>query len=104
MKSRRNFLLMFVCCVLPFLAAGFSTRPIQHIQNIQTVKIHKTNNNLPVTSLAAGLDDDNQIANSDEDDNFDGKGFANYLGPYALAFVASIAVTGAFVKFVLLDY
>ena len=31
-------------------------------------------------------------------------GLANYLGPYALAFLASIAVTVGFVKFVLLDY
>jgi hypothetical protein len=36
--------------------------------------------------------------------DFDGKGFANYLAPYALALVGSIAVTVAFFKFVLLDY
>jgi hypothetical protein len=36
--------------------------------------------------------------------DFDGEGFANYLAPYALALVASIAVTAAFLKFVLLDY
>lgn len=36
--------------------------------------------------------------------NFDGEGFAGYLAPYALAMVASIAVTAAFVKFILLDY
>lgn len=36
--------------------------------------------------------------------NFDGKGFAGYLAPYALALFASIGVTWAFVKFVLLDY
>jgi hypothetical protein len=36
--------------------------------------------------------------------DFDGTGFANYLAPYALALVASIAVTAAFLKFVLLDY
>ena len=37
-------------------------------------------------------------------DNFDAKGFGNYLGPYALALLASVGVTFAFVKFVLLDY
>lgn len=31
-------------------------------------------------------------------------GLATYLGPYALAFILSIGVTVAFVKFVLLDY
>jgi hypothetical protein len=36
--------------------------------------------------------------------DFDGDGFANYLAPYALALFASIAVTAAFLKFVLLDY
>jgi hypothetical protein len=36
--------------------------------------------------------------------DFDGAGFANYLAPYALALVGSIAVTAAFLKFVLLDY
>lgn len=36
--------------------------------------------------------------------NFEGQGLANYLAIYALAFLASIGVTAAFVKFVLLDY
>lgn len=38
------------------------------------------------------------------DDSFDGKGFANYLAPYAWALVASIGLTALFFKFVLLDY
>lgn len=37
-------------------------------------------------------------------DNFDGEGFANYLLPYALALVGSVAATAAIFKFVLLDY
>ena len=45
---------------------------------------------------------------TDEDDNlaenFDAAGFGGYLAPYALALVASVLVTGAFFKFVLLDY
>ena len=36
--------------------------------------------------------------------NFDAKGFGSYLAPYALALFASVGVTYAFVKFVLLDY
>lgn len=39
-----------------------------------------------------------------DNDNFDGEGFSNYLGPYALALVVSLAVTAGFVKFVLMDY
>jgi hypothetical protein len=53
-------------------------------------------------------ENDEQSASSnaalEEDSSFDGEGFANYLAPYALAAVGSILVTGAFVKFVLLDY
>lgn len=37
-------------------------------------------------------------------ENFDANGFSGYLAPYALALLVSILVTGAFVKFVLLDY
>lgn len=51
--------------------------------------------------LNAANDDNNKEADVD---NFDGKGFAGYLAPYAVALIGSIAVTAAFVKFVLLDY
>lgn len=53
---------------------------------------------------------ENDDANEEIDESvspkgdFDGAGFANYLAPYALTLVASIAVTAAFLKFVLLDY
>ena len=49
----------------------------------------------------SGPNDDN---GSGDVDNFDAKGFGSYLAPYALALLASIGVTYAFVKFVLLDY
>lgn len=63
-------------------------------------------------SLSANLEDDNQVeakqagetSESGAEENFDGEGFANYLAPYAVALLASIAVTGGFVKFVLMDY
>ena len=42
--------------------------------------------------------------NGDDVGNFDAKGFGSYLAPYALALLASVGVTYAFVKFVLLDY
>ena len=54
------------------------------------------------TLLSLVPEDDNDDANVT--DNFDASGFGGYLAPYALALVASVAVTGAFVKFVLLDY
>eukprot|EP00970_Alexandrium_tamarense_P004520 scaffold759_cov290-Alexandrium_tamarense.AAC.56 len=59
--------------------------------------------------LSAKLEEDDQLDNlhngsSLDNDNFDGEGFSNYLGPYALALVVSLAVTAGFVKFVLIDY
>jgi hypothetical protein len=39
-----------------------------------------------------------------EQGGLDAEGFAGYLAPYALAAIASIGVTGAFVKFVLMEY
>ena len=49
-------------------------------------------------------DGDKMMQESSSSSSFDGRGFANYLAPYALALVGSIAVTALFVKFVLLDY
>jgi len=80
-------------------------------RNIQIYPIRRittVHNEQILSSLFAGVDDDSN-SNIDQDlaeaqDNFDGKGFAGYLAPYALALVGSIAVTAAFVKFVLLDY
>jgi hypothetical protein len=70
---------------------------------------------LSTTSLFAKRDDDDfaEKVTSLEDvpkktsegsGGLDAKGFAGYLAPYALALLLSIAVTGAFVKYVLLDY
>ena len=56
---------------------------------------------------SSGTDDDDvETSNNTKDmsDNFDAQGFGGYLAPYALALVASVVVTGAFIKFVLLDY
>ena len=50
------------------------------------------------TSDVDGEDDDTLM------DSFDAQGFGGYLAPYALTVVASIVVTAAFFKFVLLDY
>lgn len=90
------------------LVDGFTSPPSNKCRNIQTYPIRKktTHTERMLSTLFAGVDDDN---NKDEDlaevqDNFDGKGFAGYLAPYAVALIGSIAVTVAFVKFVLLDY
>ncbi len=49
------------------------------------------------------VNDMNDVGNDDVD-RMDLGGFANYLAPYALALIGSIAITAAFFKFVLLDY
>lgn len=98
-----SILLLITPSVLPVIVVGFSTRSIQHIH---VRKFHLANKYRSFAPIATGLDDKNndQVGDSDARDNFDGKGLANYLGPYALALVASIAVSAAFFKFVLMDY
>ncbi|CAB9513105.1 expressed unknown protein [Seminavis robusta] len=49
-------------------------------------------------------DEDSNENEAEISDNFDAEGFGGYLAPYALAALASVVATGAFVKFVLLDY
>ncbi len=49
-------------------------------------------------------DDQKGVSAAEESDNFDAAGFGNYLAPYFFAFIASVGITGAFVKFVLMDY
>ena len=96
-------LLTITKLVLPITVSGFvHPQSIKHLHVLKpTAKTYQQQ--IPLR----GLNDDNsevEGSNDDLEDNFDGKGFANYLGPYALALMASIAVTAAFVKFVLLDY
>ena len=67
-----------------------------------------------LTNWLPASDDTSQVAlygkrtddDSDKDivDNFDAEGFGGYLAPYAIALLASLVVTAAFFKFVLLDY
>jgi hypothetical protein len=60
------------------------------------------------TQLSARMSDEDEISSVQVDDEIDDKmdlaGFGGYLAPYALALIASIGVTVAFFKFVLLDY
>lgn len=57
------------------------------------------------TILHNQQDDDGLQESADEaKGGLDAQGFAGYLAPYALAVIASIGVTVAFVKFVMLDY
>lgn len=76
---------------------------LQPIQQYQTQEYHKKIS----VSINAGIDNNNEEegdSTMEVQDNFDGKGFAGYLGQYAVAFVGSIVVTLGFVKFVLMDY
>eukprot|EP00980_Cylindrotheca_fusiformis_P020059 scaffold7139_cov115-Cylindrotheca_fusiformis.AAC.9 len=67
--------------------------------------------NLPLIPLNSEPNEDNQLEGKPhgveydtEKDSFDGNGFSNYLGPYVVALIASVVVTGGFVKFVLMNY
>ena len=77
----------------PVYDVGWKGQQIQQIQQMKTQQMK--------VRLNAANDDNNKEADVD---NFDGKGFAGYLAPYAVALIGSIAVTAAFFKFVLLDY
>jgi hypothetical protein len=48
--------------------------------------------------------DENMVPSNSKDlvERFDGDGFVGYLAPYALALLASVAITAAFFKFVLM--
>ena len=58
----------------------------------------------PTFQLNASEEDEQQEDSIADGGNFDGKGFAGYLAPYAAALLVSLGVTAAFLKFVLLDY
>eukprot|EP00550_Attheya_septentrionalis_P003337 CAMPEP_0198290414 /NCGR_PEP_ID=MMETSP1449-20131203/8298_1 /TAXON_ID=420275 /ORGANISM="Attheya septentrionalis, Strain CCMP2084" /LENGTH=94 /DNA_ID=CAMNT_0043988919 /DNA_START=229 /DNA_END=513 /DNA_ORIENTATION=- len=48
--------------------------------------------------------DESMVPSNSKDlvERFDGDGFVGYLAPYALALLASVAITAAFFKFVLM--
>ena len=103
--------ILLILVVATQLVDGFTITLHQSIKcrNIQIYPIRRktTHKERILSSLFAGVDDDINSKEEDairEKDKFDGKGFAGYLAPYAVALLGSIAVTAAFVKFVLLDY
>lgn len=101
-------------------ASSYSISPRGHLAPVRSRSWHVISNHhrqvhtykschaQPAAALFFGSgDNDNQQVQVDDatrEDNFDAQGFTGYLAPYALALVASIAVTAGFVKFVLLDY
>lgn len=104
-----TILLVTSCIILSQQATGFVPTRLSHLiqPNCASImhhgyKYYRVFNPLSATD---GLDEDIEARDEVETaDNFDGKGLANYLGPYALAFAVSVAVTAGFVKFVLMDY
>ena len=106
-----TILLVTSCIILSQQATSFGPTRLSHLiqPNCASIKHHEYKYYRAFNPLSAtdGLDEDIEARDSDEvetADNFDGKGLANYLGPYALAFLVSVAVTAGFVKFVLMDY
>jgi hypothetical protein len=87
-----------VSCINAFLSPSHN----QHLQLAATHNTIRTSNPLP--SQINDDDDLKGVSPAAETDNFDAAGFGNYLAPYLIAFLASIGITGAFVKFVLMDY
>jgi len=95
-------------------ALGISRLPHFSSSSSSTTRQARTT----ATQLYAKLEDDDQYESiSDKDkvmegmeiddkyvDRMDLDGFQNYIAPYAIAFLSSLAVTAAFAKFVLMDY
>ena len=73
----------------------------RHLKNARS-KISSTSTCRSSSELFRSLESND--GDGSDVDNFDADGFGNYLAPYALALLASMGVTFAFVKFVLLDY
>ena len=86
---------------LPAAPSRTSALAADNLQRVRRIAVPTT---AVFLSKKGSEEDADNAAVSPDSDNFDGKGFAGYLAPYALAVLASIAVTAAFVKFVLLDY
>lgn len=84
---------------------AFLSPPLQHPRLQLAANRHKTPKFNPLPAQMNDNEDQNKASSvTEESDNFDAAGFGNYLAPYLLAFVASVGITGAFVKFVLMDY
>ena len=65
------------------------------------VRLAANNDDTKSNGVTTIIDETDSL--SESGNNFDANGFASYLGPYLLAFIASIAVTAGFFKYVLLD-
>lgn len=105
-KASETFVL--ILAVSGVVGGFISPQNCNYLQPIQQYQTQEYRKRISV-SLNEGIDnmfeEEGDLNSTTEiQDNFDGKGFAGYLGPYAVAFVGSIAVTLGFVKFVLMDY
>ena len=85
-----------------------SSRPVAKAQGKLPKQLLMNNGFLKINTdqikLSAENDEEGDMEPTSSEGNFDGKGFAGYIAPYLAAFIVSIAVTAAFLKFVLLDY
>ena len=99
--------LFILATAVPLYANAFAPSPLR-LANNQHASLAKHSS--AFFPLYSNTDENKSVEVEDlegsdvEKSNFDGEGFAGYLAPYAFAVVASIVVTVAFLKFVLLDY
>lgn len=102
-----SYIVLLLLGVFALSASSFSVEK-RHMPKVDPRRNNFRFETASLTILSAVNDKEDQVEIQDgnvaNQGNFDGDGFANYLGPYIVAFVASIAVTVGFVKFVLMDY
>ena len=106
MQLHKLAIIVIVGGYLPTFVSCFSSQRNYATQEFRNFRKRDTFtiNHIDI-SLNTKLDDEdnNQLENKDiQQGNLEG--FLGYIGPYALAFLASIAVTAGFVKFILMDY
>ena len=108
MQLQKLTIIVIVGGLFPGFISCFCPQRNHAIQDFRNYRKHTFTENRIIyhdVRLAAEFDDEenNQLENN-ENQQGNLEGFLGYLGPYALAFLASIAVTAGFVKFVLMDY
>eukprot|EP00978_Attheya_sp_CCMP212_P048022 scaffold462361_cov63-Attheya_sp.AAC.1 len=121
MALSRSFLVVLIACELALchsfvhyghrraMVAPTSARSIDKCVASSSVGIHCHIHRTRVIALFEensdrDENDENMVPSNSKDlvERFDGDGFVGYLAPYALALLASVAITAAFFKFVLM--
>eukprot|EP00957_Ditylum_brightwellii_P004472 340037-Ditylum_brightwellii.AAC.1 len=85
-------------------SAAYRISRLPHISSTKLYAKLQDDNEDDWTESSGGDDVEEKSMDDQNMDRMDLDGFTNYLAPYAIALLGSLAVTAAFFKFVLMDY